>query len=108
MLYNVVLSSAVYQHEPVMGVMFLPLELPSHLLHPTLLSAVTEHKVELPVLQAMSHYLSVNILHMVLYIFQCYSLSVTHPLLPPLCLEVFSLCLSLHSCPANSLIASFS
>ena len=39
------------------------------------------------------------VLHMVMYIVQCYSLSLSHLLLPQLCPKVCSLCL--YSCPAN-------
>ena len=50
-----------------------------------------------------SHWLS--ILRGVMYMFQCYFLSLFHPLLPPLCPQVFSLCLCLCSCPANRFIS---
>ena len=33
--------------------------------------------------------------------FQCYILNLSHPLLPPLCPQVCSLCLHLYSCPAS-------
>ena len=39
-----------------------------------------------------------------MYMFQCYSLSLSHPLLLPLCLQVCSLCQHLYSCPANRFI----
>ena len=45
-------------------------------------------------------------LHMVVYICQCYSLSVSHPLLPPMCPQVCSLYLHLYSCPTNRFICS--
>lgn len=51
---------------------------------------------------AVSHELSV--LYMVLYVYQSYSLSSFHPLLPRLCPQACSLCLPLHSFPANKLI----
>ena len=50
---------------------------------------------------ADSHWLSV--LLTVIYMFPCYSLNSSHPLLPTLCPQVFSLCLYLHCCPANTL-----
>ena len=37
---------------------------------------------------------------------QCYSLNLSYPLLPPLCLPIRSLCLNLYSCPANRLIGT--
>ena len=49
------------------------------------------------------HWLS--ILRMV-SMFLCYSLHLSHPLLPNLCPQVCSLCLCLHFCPANRSISS--
>ena len=54
-------------------------------------------------LGANSHWLSV--LHMVTYIFQCYSLKSSHPLLLPLSPKVCSLCLCLLGCPACRIIS---
>ena len=51
---------------------------------------------------ANSHLLS--ILLMVMYMFPCYSLSLSHCLLPPFCPQVCSLCLCLHCCAANRII----
>ena len=50
---------------------------------------------------ANSHWLS--ILHMVMYMVQCYSLNLSHPLLL-LCPQVFCLCLCLYNCPTNRFI----
>ena len=47
------------------------------------------------------------ILCVVIYMFQCYSLSSSHPLLPLLCPEVCSLYLHLYSCPASMFISTF-
>ena len=55
---------------------------------------------------ANSHLLS--ILHMLVYMFQCYSLNSSHPFLPPLCQQVCSLCLHLYCCPTNIFIRLFS
>ena len=44
------------------------------------------------------------VLHMVVSKCQCYSLNLYHPLLPPACPQVHSLCLRLQSCPANRFI----
>ena len=44
------------------------------------------------------------VLHMVVSKCQCYSLNLYHPLLPPVCSQVHSLCLHLQSCPANRFI----
>ena len=45
-------------------------------------------------------------LYIVVYMYQCYSLNVSHLLLLPLCPEVHSLYLHLYSCPTNRLICS--
>ena len=45
-------------------------------------------------------------LYMVMCMFQCYSLNLPHPLLPPLCPQVCSLCLCLHCSPANRYISA--
>ena len=50
------------------------------------------------------HWLSFS--HMVICIFPYDCLSSSHPLLSPLCLQVYSLCL--HCCPANRVISTFS
>ena len=51
---------------------------------------------------ANSHLLS--ILHTVIHTLPCYALSLSHPLLPPLCPKVCSLCLHFHCGPANRFI----
>ena len=43
------------------------------------------------------------VLHMVMGMFQCYSLNSSHSLLPLLCLQVYCLHLHLYSCLANTL-----
>ena len=45
-------------------------------------------------------------LHTVVNICHCYSLSSSHPLLPPLCPQASSLSLCLYSCPANRFIST--
>ena len=40
-----------------------------------------------------------------MYMFPCYCLHSSHPLLPLLCPQVCSLCLHLYSCPANRFIS---
>ena len=59
-------------------------------------------RFELPASYSESPQLSTS--HMVMYMFPRYSLKLSHPLPPPLCLQVFSLCLHLHCCPANRFI----
>ena len=51
-----------------------------------------------------SHWLS--ILHMVMYMFQCYCFKSSHPLLLPLCPKICSLCLCLLCCPARRTVVS--
>ena len=51
-----------------------------------------------------SHRLSV--FYMVMYMFQCYSLKSSHPLLLPLSPKVYSLCLCLLCCPACRVIST--
>ena len=46
-----------------------------------------------------------SVLHMAVYIWQSYS-QLFHPLLPPLCPQVHSLCLCLYSCPAERFVCT--
>ena len=81
-----------------------PLELPSPP-HPTLLGH-NRAKTELPVLNInFPSIFFLSILHIVIYIFQCYSFNLPNPLLPMLCPQVLSLRLHLYSCPANKFIS---
>ena len=91
MLYNIVLLSAIHQHESALGIHMshpswtsLPLSTPSH---PFRLSA--EHWFWLTETYSKSHWSS--ILHMVMYMFSCYSLHSSHPLLPSYCVHKFIL-----------------
>ena len=45
-----------------------------------------------------------SVLHVVVYVCQCYFLHSSHPLLPLLCPQVCSRCLCLHSFPTNRFI----
>ena len=92
------LVSAIQQHESAISVRISPLEPPSHapipshtsrLLQSTMLSSLHH--------TASSHWLS--ILHMVMYMFQCYSLLVPPSLSPAGSRSLF-ICLHLYSCPA--------
>ena len=97
------LVSAIHQHESATG-MSPPSRTP--LPSPTLtspLSVVTEHWVELLVSHNKFPF---AILHMVICMFPCYSLSSSHPLLPALCPQVCFLCLHLHCYPANGFIST--
>ena len=72
--------------------------------HPIpLLWVLTEHQIWAPcvIQQISTGYL---ILHMIMYMLQCYSLNSSHPLLLLLCAQVCSLCFHLHLYPANRFI----
>ena len=86
---------AIYQHELAIGIHVYPYpEPPSHLSpHPIPLGCPRA-----PALRALLHALNLHwasILHMVMYMFQCYSLKSSHPLLLPLSPKVCSLPLCL-------------
>ena len=108
MLYNVVLVSAIQQHESAVihtdtHTSSLSLESPS----PSCPAPLGRHRTPLCSLcyTAASHLLI--ILHMIC-ICQCYFLSSSCPLLPLLCPQVSSLHLSLCSFPTNRFINTFS
>ena len=97
MFYNIVLASAIQQCQSVISthVPFL-LNLPSTFTSP-LPSECPRVPVEVPVL-CNSFPLVIRFACGV-YMFQCCSLDLSHPLLPPLCPESV-VCLHLSSCPA--------
>ena len=107
LLYNIVLASATHQHESAIGIhmsppswtLLLPSPIPSH---PSRLSQSTG----LSSLCHIENSHSLSILHMVMSMFPCYSLNLSHSLLPPLCPQVCSLYLRLHCCPANRFIST--
>ena len=69
-------------NQPQVDILPLPFKTPSHLpLHPTPLGC---HRA--PGLGSLHHtgnFYQLSVLHMVMYMFQCYSLNSSHPLLPP-------------------------
>ena len=89
MLHSIVLASSIQQHESAISIhMFpLPTSYPVSSLH--LCFTITFHYP--------------SILHMVIYMFQCYCLNLSPPLLPPLCPEsVLYVCVRTwkqHECP---------
>ena len=100
LLYTIVLVSAIQQPKSAAGIhMFppswIPLPSPSRLSQSTGLSSLC-HTIN-------SHLLS--ILHMEMYMFSCYSLSLSHPLLLLLCPQVCSLHLCLNGCSAYRIIS---
>ena len=75
--------------------------------HPILpLPVVTEHWIwaACTIEQIPTGYL---ISLMIRYMFQCDSLHLSHPLLPPLCPQVCSLCLHLHCFSVDRIISTF-
>ena len=76
LLYNEVKQLYVYIYIYIYP---LPLGSPSHLPLISLLQVITVYRAELPVLKVGSY---LSLLHMVVYLCQCYSLSLSSPPLP--------------------------
>ena len=92
-------------NQPWVYVCPLPFEPPFYLPHyPTPLGCHRALDLSSLLHTANSHWLSV--LYMVMYMFQCYSLNSSHPLLAPLCPQVYCLCLCLHCCLADRFIST--
>ena len=91
-------------NQPQVYICSLPLEPPSQPPPIPPLWVITEYQVELPVTQQLSTRSST--LHTVMYMFQCYSLNLSHPLFAWLCPQVCSLCILFLSCPTNSFIST--
>ena len=88
----------INMNQPEAYICPLPLKPPSHLLpHSTSLGC---HRAL--GCTANSHQLSIS--H-VMYMFQCYCLYSSYPLLPPLCPQVHFLCPHLHYCHENRIIS---
>ena len=102
------LVSATYQHESVIGIGMSPHSWISFPL-PTPPTALDCHRAPIwapwVIQKIPSGYL---ILHMVRCMFQCYSFHLSHPLLPALCPQVWSLHLHLHCCPEHRFICTIS
>ena len=100
------LVSAILQHESAVSINMSPPSwtsfLPPTPSYPSRLSEST--RLSYLCYPTTSHQLS--ILSVVMYMFQCYSLNSSHPLLPPLYSQVCSLSLHLYSCPANRFIST--
>ena len=108
LFYNVVLVSAIQQCESAISIHMSPSLLNFPLIPYSIppLQNVTEHWISAPCIiqQISTGYL---ILHMVMYMFQCDSLNLYHPHLPPLCPQVCSLCLHLYLDHVNRFIKDF-
>ena len=90
---------------PHVHICLLPLEPPSHRPpHPTPLCYHRASAWGSLHHTANCHWLSV--LHIVMYMFQCYSLPSPHPLFPPLCPKVCSSCLHFLCCSASRIIST--
>ena len=97
---------AIHQHESAAGIhVSSPPEPPSHLPpNPILLGCPRA-----PALGAMPHALNLqwsSILHMVMYMFHCYSLKSSHPRLLSPSWKVYSARLCLHCFPACRIVAT--
>ena len=93
--YNTVMAFAMPQHASAMGIHVSPSsEPPSHVLpHPVPLAY--SRALALGALLWILNSRWSSILHMTMYMFQCYSLKSSHPCLLPLSPKVSSLCLCL-------------
>ena len=97
---------AIHSHESAMGVHVFPiLYHPSHLpLHP-----IPQGHPSAPALSTLSHALNLDwwsISHMIIYMFQCYSLKSSQPRLLPQSPKVYSLHLCLFCCLIYRVIVS--
>ena len=102
--YSIVVGFAIHRHESAMGVHVFPHpKSPSHLPpHP-----IPQGHPSAPALSALFHPLNLDwssISHMVIYMFQCYSLKSSHPHLLPQSPKVCSLYLCLFCCLAYRVI----
>ena len=104
LIYNIVMVFAIHQHESAIGILCPP-ERFSHLPpHPIPLGC--HGALALGSLHHGSNSHWPSILHIVMCMFQCYSLKSSHPPLPPLCPKVSSLHLCLLCCSACRIICT--
>ena len=93
---------AIHPHESAMGVHVFPiLTLPPHL--------ISEGHPNAPALSTLPHPSNLNwwsISHMLIYMFQCYSLKSSHPRLLPQCPTVCSLHLGHFCCLTSKVIVT--
>ena len=106
LLYNIVLVSTIHQRESARVIMCpLSLEPPSHFPPIPPLEVVSEHQLWVPCVTQQIPTGSL-ILRMAMYMSQCCSLNLSHPLLPPVYLQVSSL-MSASPLPLVSLLFFF-
>ena len=100
LLHNIVLASAIHQDESAIGMHVSPPSLTS-------LPPPTPLGCQSPGLSSLSHTANfhwLSVLHMVVYTLPCYSLHLSHPLLPPP--WPVSISLHLHCCPVNRFLST--
>ena len=103
LLYNIVVVFAIHWHESAMGVHVSPSWIPSYLPpHPIPLGC--HSALALSALFHASNLDWWSISHMVIHMFQCYSLKSSHPPLLPQSPKICSLYLSLFCCLAYRVI----
>ena len=95
---------AIHQHESAVGANVFPHPGPHSLLPPHLILLGCTRALTLSVLLHASNLHWSSILHMVIYMFQCYSLKSSHPHLLQHSPKVCSLYLCLFSCLAYRII----
>ena len=106
MLYDVALFSPIYQSQSVISI-YIPslLNLPPTSPHSSPLGLHRELGwVPCAIQQFLLAIYSTHDMHIYTRICQCHSLNLSHPLLPPLCPQVHSLCLHLPIFPVNRFI----
>ena len=105
LLYYIVVVFAIHWHESTMGV---------HVSHPETPSSLPPHPIPLgcpsaPAMSVLFHALILDwssVSHMVIYMFQCYSLKSSHPRLLPQSPKVCSLYLCLFCCLSYRVIVT--
>ena len=103
---HIVLVFAIYWHESAMGIHVLPILNPPSRLPP---HPIPQGHPSAPALSTLSHALNLDwwyISHMIINMFQCYSLKSSHPRLLPQSPKVCSLYLCLPCCLTYSVIVT--
>ena len=101
------MASVMHQHELAISMHMSPnswTTTPDPSPHPTPLGCHRAQALGALSHSSNSHWLSV--LHMVMYMFQCYCLKSSQSLLPLLCSKIYSLYLCLLCCPASRIIGT--
>ena len=104
LLSAIMVVSALPQLKSAIGILMSPPSQTSHPIPP--LCVVTEHRLSSLSPTANAQWLSILLIHIVIYMSQCYSLNSLHLILPFLCPQVYSLCLYLYCYYANRFIST--